>query len=202
VVFAEHRYFGESMPFDVEYAYQTTNNTYLTLQQVMMDYVEFIKFIRYEYAAMQLPCIVFGGSYGGMLASWLRMKYPHVFQGALASSAPILYFHDSPDATEYAFNDVITGVFGDASPTMPAVVMEGWGYIVNENNTAADYQVIKDALKTCEALNSTTDAYNLYYHLMNGYAYMAMTNYPYESSFLEPMPGYPVNVSAAYFDNL
>jgi len=107
-VFAEHRFFGESMPFEKEYAFQTTNNTYLTLQQTMMDYVEFIKFIRYSYGAMNLPCIVFGGSYGGMLASWLRMKYPHVFQGALASSAPILYFRNSPDALEYSFNDLIT----------------------------------------------------------------------------------------------
>mmetsp|Transcript_45928 Transcript_45928/g.33679 ORF Transcript_45928/g.33679 Transcript_45928/m.33679 type:complete len:99 (-) Transcript_45928:438-734(-) len=37
---------------------------------------------------------------------------------------------------------------------------------------------------------------------MNGYAYMAMTNYPYPSDFLEPMPGYPVNVAAAFFDGI
>jgi len=29
-----------------------------------------------------------------------------------------------------------------------------------------------------------------------------MTNYPYPSSFLEPMPGYPVNVAAAFFDDV
>lgn len=97
----------------------------------MQDYVEFIKFIRYTYAAMDLPCIVFGGSYGGMLASWLRMKYPYVFQGALASSAPILYFPNSPDATEFLFNDLITESFYNASANMPTLVMEGWGYIVN-----------------------------------------------------------------------
>lgn len=30
-----------------------------------------------------------------VLASWFRLKYPHIALGALASSAPILYFDDS-----------------------------------------------------------------------------------------------------------
>jgi hypothetical protein len=38
VVFAEHRYFGESWPFEKEYAFNSPNNTYLTVQQVLMDY--------------------------------------------------------------------------------------------------------------------------------------------------------------------
>ena len=28
---------------------------------------------------------------------------------------------------------------------------------------------------------------------MNGYQYMAMTNYPYPANFLEPMPAWPIN---------
>jgi pimeloyl-ACP methyl ester carboxylesterase len=108
IVFGEHRYFGKSLPFPASNAYNTTNNTYLTVDQVMMDYVTLIKSIRYQYGAMDKPCIVFGGSYGGMLAAWLRMKYPQTFQGALASSAPILYFKGAPTAPEDAFGDLIS----------------------------------------------------------------------------------------------
>jgi lysosomal Pro-X carboxypeptidase len=79
VVYAEHRYFGESWPFDKSIAFTAPYDSYLTLEQVMMDYVEFIKYIKYSYEAEDCPVIVFGGSYGGMLAAWLRMKFPHMF---------------------------------------------------------------------------------------------------------------------------
>jgi len=41
-----------------------------------MDYNELIKFIKMEYNAGDKAVIAFGGSYGGMLAASMRMKYP------------------------------------------------------------------------------------------------------------------------------
>ena len=198
VVFAEHRYFGESWPFDKEKAFTAPYNSYLTLEQVMMDYVEFIKFIRYSYECMECPVIVFGGSYGGMLAAWLRMKYPHVFQGALASSAPILYFHNMQN--EFGFFDSITASFKNVSANIPDVVKEGWNYLVNAD--ATEYDGISTIFKTCKPIAEAADLQMLYEHLENGFAYMAMTNYPYPTSFLEPMPGWPVNETKWSFINV
>lgn len=42
----------------------------------MMDYVDLIKFIKNDRGLQDRAVIVGGGSYGGMLAAWLRMKYP------------------------------------------------------------------------------------------------------------------------------
>jgi len=50
---------------------------------------------------VDLPTIVVGGSYGGMLAAWIRMKFPNVFQGALAASAPIRHFKGTVDPMNF-----------------------------------------------------------------------------------------------------
>lgn len=38
--------------------------------------------------------LILAYAYYTVLASWFRLKYPHIVIGALASSAPILYFDD------------------------------------------------------------------------------------------------------------
>ena len=78
VVFGEHRYFGESMPFG-DQSFKRDNLPYLTVEQAMMDYVDLIKFLKVDKNMEDRAVIVGGGSYGGMLAAWLRMKYPQWF---------------------------------------------------------------------------------------------------------------------------
>ena len=93
VIFAEHRFFGKSIPFGAQ-DYDIKKNKYLTVEQAMSDFAEFLQSFKEENKMTSHPVIALGGSYGGMLAAWSRMKFPHVYKGAIASSAPILLFED------------------------------------------------------------------------------------------------------------
>ncbi|KOC67366.1 Lysosomal Pro-X carboxypeptidase [Habropoda laboriosa] len=86
LIFAEHRYYGESMPYGNKSYADISHLGYLTSQQALADYVDLIEYLRSEPQYKHSPVIVFGGSYGGMLSAWMRMKYPHIIQGVLNSS--------------------------------------------------------------------------------------------------------------------
>jgi len=68
---------------------------------VFRDYLAVIKNFTETHGLTNSPVITFGGSYGGMLAAWMRMKYPHKIWGALAASAPVRWFRDLTDPGAY-----------------------------------------------------------------------------------------------------
>ena len=59
--------------------------------------------------------LTLGGSYGGILSAFLRMKYPNVFDMALAASAPIPQIFN--EVSPYEFYGIVTK---DADDEVPA----------------------------------------------------------------------------------
>nr|AAP05884.1 similar to NM_066318 prolylcarboxypeptidase (angiotensinase C) in Homo sapiens [Schistosoma japonicum] len=78
VVFAEHRYYGTSLPFGNDSFKDRQHFGYLTAEQALADYVLLINQLKINYSCFaSSPVISFGGSYGGMLSAWIRQKYPN-----------------------------------------------------------------------------------------------------------------------------
>ena len=189
-----------SYPYDPSVAFTPEHNIYLTVEQVMVDYVDLVKFIRTQYDMEDKACIVFGGSYGGMLAAWLRIKFPQTFQGSLAASAPFLYFKNAPSAPEYAYAEIATKDFRTQLEKAPELIKEAFGLMMN--STSDKWAEMSEIFNTCTPISNSSDIGHLYSHYSNGYQYMAMTDYPYPAFFLEPMPGWPVAEAAKPFADI
>jgi len=205
VVFGEHRYFGKSFPYPKSEALKSPFNKFLTVDNTLLDYASLLKMIRAQYGAENKAVIAVGGSYGGMLAAWMRMKFPHAVQGALAASAPIFYFKDAEGAPETKFYEIATKDFGDVLPEEQCSngIQEGFHdmFTVIKNNTAL-WDEFSTLMKLCEGIDQAGDIDSLYNHISAGFMYEAMTDYPTEANFLRPMPAWPVNVSCEFFKNV
>lgn len=117
IVFAEHRYYGVSMPYGDRSFDDVGRVGYLTSQQALADYVDLITYLRHNgsYSNRVLyqtgdtydtgvggtpvpsvanPVIAFGGSYGGMLAAWFRIKYPAIIEGLVVAHIDMLQCND------------------------------------------------------------------------------------------------------------
>lgn len=110
LVWAEHRYYGESLPFGNESSevcatilthHPTDTNKrpspfqglsrlrFLGVKQVLADYALLINDIRGQLSslngtqmhAQDIPVIAYGYGYGGNLATWLRLKHPNAVHG-------------------------------------------------------------------------------------------------------------------------
>ncbi|XP_010518734.1 PREDICTED: lysosomal Pro-X carboxypeptidase [Tarenaya hassleriana] len=189
LVFPEHRYYGESMPFGGrEEAYKNASTlSYLTTEQALADFAVFITDLKRNLSAESCPVVLFGGSYGGMLAAWMRLKYPHIAIGALASSAPILQFEDIvPPETFY---DIVSNDFRRESTSCFNTIKESWDAITEEGQKENGLQRLTKTFHFCRELKSTDDLADW---LSSAYSYLAMVDYPYPANFMMPMPGHPI----------
>ncbi|XP_052197000.1 uncharacterized protein LOC127804226 isoform X2 [Diospyros lotus] len=198
VIFPEHRYYGGSMPYGSgEEAYRNaTTLSHLTAEQAIADFAVLLTDLKRNLSAQASPVVLFGGSYGGMLAAWMRLKYPHVAIGALASSAPILQFEDIvPPETFY---DIVSNSFRRESNSCFNTIKESWNVIVLESQKNDGLLELTKTFHFCQKLGSADDLLDW---LDSAYSYLAMVNYPYPANFMMPLPGNPIKEVCRKIDN-
>ncbi|KAI3384049.1 hypothetical protein SNEBB_004123 [Seison nebaliae] len=199
VIFAEHRYYGKSLPFGNESFSSPDHTRYLTIEQTLADYAIFLKFTLTdllikrgyapEIAQMDRKNVVFGGSYGGMLAAWMRMKYPTVVDVAIAASAPIWQF---PKLTSCgAFSNIVTKTFNDSdvSPNKTCIKLIKSSWKLIDKTTPEKLQKI---FRMCDTPNRESSKREFKDYLNDAYGNLAMIDYPYAATFLADLPPWPV----------
>ena len=200
VIFCEHRYYGDSLPFGSQTFTNTDNLKYLTVENALADYAVFLTFIKKEYYSNitskydSIAVIAFGGSYGGVLAAAGRIHYPDIFTIALASSAPIPLGLNSVNKT--LFFQLVTQDYNDVSQECPIIVRKGYNSIINFANNN-NYSIISETFNLCshDELKTPDDVVNLQLWIRNAFLTMAMVDYPYSADFFGLLPPWPVNVS-------
>jgi thymus-specific serine protease len=80
---------------------------YLSSKQALADLALFHAYATSQYKlAADAKWISWGGSYPGMLAAWVRLKFPHLIHAAVSSSAPV---RAKVEMTEY--NDIAAAAY-------------------------------------------------------------------------------------------
>ena len=199
VVFAEHRYYGESFPFgSPEVALTPQNISYLTVEQAMADFNTLQVHIRDRWKmSRDAAFIVTGGSYGGNLALWLRLKNPNLWAGALASSAtPLKHLLRESNA----FSKIVADVYGNVSSVCPDRIRGGWKDLFESMASEEGRKSVQTELNLCHVPtpeeNAPEDVANDIYGWISGaLETMVQYGYPYPTEFYNPVPGFPFKVA-------
>ncbi|KAG8175663.1 hypothetical protein JTE90_029121 [Oedothorax gibbosus] len=197
LIFAEHRYYGKSLPYGKQCSKNVEKLGYLSSEQALADFASLMFHIRETLTgARNAPVIAMGGSYGGMLASWIRMKYPHLFHGAIASSAPIWQGLTPCEK----FSEIVTDNFKREGKSCANSIKSSWAAIRKIGNTITGARFLTDTFKLCQTVHPRNISM-LVDFLSDTWNFLAMTNYPYPTNFLKTLPAFPIRVSCQYLQH-
>jgi pimeloyl-ACP methyl ester carboxylesterase len=210
IVFAEHRFEGTSLPLDyfdyLSYSDKSDANgcfTYLTTTQALADYAQLITFLNPHYES---PVITFGGSYGGMLSAWMRLKYGSIVAGSIASSAPIWGL---PKALLGLNHNIDNGEIMDrASYVVGQALLKNniskgqiqqqhqhgnfcydnlfatWPLISYFGKSDTGRKILSDQFRLCSPLKDENDVVSLLQWAQSPWFDLAEGDYPYPSSYI------------------
>nr|CAD7456840.1 unnamed protein product [Timema tahoe] len=147
----EHRFYGDSHPTK---DMSVKNLRYLSSEQALADLAEFIEAMNNKYKLTSATkWIVFGGSYPGSLAAWLRLKYPHLIYGAVSTSGPLLakadfqeYYGVVQESLSTTGNDCVIAI-KNATSQIDILLKHEIGLLK-----------LKELFRPCDAIDPTNEA--------------------------------------------
>lgn len=192
VLFAEHRYYGKSLPFGND-SFKGDALGLLSVNQALSDYAFFVTKFKAVNNAEKCPVIAFGGSYGGMLAAYMRFKYPNIIHGAIAASAPL--YQVAGKLSGDIFFQAVTKDFNDVSPQCESQVRAAFDQLSKWAVLGpAGYSQISQTFHLCNPVKTDQDYQHLLRWTRNAFVLAAMMDYPYPATFMGNFPAFPVKV--------
>lgn len=166
----EHRFYGDSKPLNDT---STENLKYLNSEQALADLAYFINGMNAKYESVSISkWIVFGGSYSGTLAAWLRLKYPHLVLGAVSSSGPLKAKVDF-----YEYLQVVRTSLASYKEECVTEVMKANTLLSILVESKIGLSKITEKFQLCEILkNDADDIANLFQNLAGNFAEVVQYN--------------------------
>ena len=167
----EHRFYGKSHPTE---DMSTDNLQFLNSEQALADLANFRNAMVQEHKLGDNKWIAFGGSYPGSLAAWFRLKYPHLVDGSVATSAPIfaqLNFKEYLDVVR----DSLTS---NGSPQCVDNIAKATQDITKHLSTPEGRAALRDEFKLCDDIDplNNQDISNLYSSLTGNFENVVQYN--------------------------
>ncbi|UZJ55270.1 hypothetical protein CBS101457_004590 [Exobasidium rhododendri] len=173
-VILEHRYYGASYPLRSDLGkgerWGVDELRWLNNRQALEDSAQFVQKMTFpetgngKLNAPHEPVIYYGGSYPGARSAHMRVLYPHLIFGAIASSAVVAAIEEFPDY----FYPISRGAQQDCSQAIQASIAwmdeilapEPWK---GQHQTSQDTHKVKELLTLfgLQGLKETSDFANL-----------------------------------------
>lgn len=207
VVFAEHRYYDADAtysPLSDQPQNTMAQRAYLSTPQVLADYAQLLPYafttnFGVQPGDAQPQVIAIAGSYGAVLAAWMRLKYPNIISGAWISSGPVLSFHGG--GMPLGAFDAVTTATMTASGCSLDVVRAGFAAIDNLGGSATTVDTLNTVfnISTASKLGANAqDIADLKSWVREGFESLATVNYPYPTGFFKPLPGWPMEQACSF----
>jgi len=192
VIFAEHRFYGKSFP--VNFSSRFDGYYALNLEQVVEDFAQLIISLNTRYNT-KFQVVTAGGSWAGMVSAYMRYRYPHLVNAAIASSAPFLmmgykYTKSNPMNFEY-YRRVSSVIYQHGTHCSNSTIVAFDE--LEKLGQKGDFVQIQQKLHLCTPPKDFSQVQLISLEIREGYAGLVQSNHPND----DPERSWPVSLACA-----